>query len=222
MDNNKFEKRILFAFKLGKKDFMESFFIEGLIYMNSVAYFKNLSKKGQGDKYEGAELIRKGLPVKYRDNIEKEKVFCMWHINNFTEPMGSGVQVNYYSDTMCEMSIDTRLYVDEFADGDYEDLRVVAIHNLKEFHSRLRNAYYRNNIKQYDMGEIRYYNLDKTTNITVDKYMKPNAFKHQNEIRYYVEDTNNAPLLVKIGSISDIASIHKVCLIKIKLPYSFV
>lgn len=219
MANNKFEKRILFAFKLGKKDYMESFFNEGLIYMNSVAFFKDLAKKGQGDKYEGAELIRMGLPVKYRDNIEKEKVYCMWHINNFTEPMGSGVQVNYYSDTMCEMSIDTRLYVDEFADGDFEDLRVVAIHNLKEFHARLINAYHRNKIKHYDMGEIRYYNLDETTNIEVDKYMKPNAFKHQNEIRYYVEDTNNVPLSLKIGNISDIASIHKVCLIKIKIPY---
>lgn len=219
MENNKSEKRILFAFKLGKKDFMESFFNEGLIFMNSVAYFKNLSKKGQGDKYEGAELIRMGLPVKYRDNIEKEKVYCMWHINNFTEPMGSGVRVNYYSDTMCEMSIDTRLYVDEFADGDFEALRVVAIHNLKEFHARLINAYHRNKIKHYDMGEIRYYNSDETTNIKVDKYMKPNAFKHQNEIRYYVEDTNNVPLCLKIGNISDIASIHKVCLIKIKIPY---
>ena len=68
------------------------------------------------------------------------------------------------------------------------------------------------------MGEIRFYNIDETTNITVDKYMKPNAFKHQNEIRYYVEDTNNAPLLVKIGSISAVASIHKVCMINIKLP----
>jgi len=72
------------------------------------------------------------------------------------------------------------------------------------------------------MGEIRFYNIDETTNITVDKYMKPNAFKHQNEIRYYVEDTNNAPLLVKIGSISAVASIHKVCMINIKLPYSFI
>lgn len=222
MDSNKFEKRILFAFKLGKNDYMESLFNEGLIYMNSVAFFRDLAKKGQGDKYEGAELIRAGQPIKYRNNIEKEKVYCMWHINNFTEPMGNGVHVNYYSDTMCEMSIDTRLYVDEFADGDFEDMRVVAIHNLKEFHSRLKNAFHRNKITHYDMGEIKYYNLDETTNITVGRYMKPNAFKHQNEIRYYVEDTNNDPLSLKIGNISDIASIHKVCLIRVNVPYFLV
>ncbi len=222
MDNNKFEKRILFAFKLGRKDYMESLFNEGLIYMNSVAFFRDLAKKGQGDKYEGAELIRAGQPIKYRNNIEKEKVYCMWHINNFTEPMGSGVYANYYSDTMCEMSIDTRSYVDEFADGCFEDLRVVAIHNLKEFHSRLRSAIHRNNIEHYEMGEIQYYNLDETTNITVGRYMKPNAFKHQNEIRYYVEDTNNDPLSLKIGNISDIASIHKVCLIRVNVPYFLV
>ena len=64
--------------------------------MNSVAFFRDLAKKGQGDKYEGAELIRAGQPIKYRNNIEKEKVYCMWHINNFTEPMGSGVYANYF------------------------------------------------------------------------------------------------------------------------------
>lgn len=52
--------------------------------------------------------------------------------------------------------------------------------------------------------------------------MKPNAFRHQNEIRYYVEDTNKNPLSLKIGSISDIASIHKVCLIRVNVPYFLV
>ena len=216
------EKRVLLAFKLGKTKYLEPLISNGLIYMNSVKHFRDLAKTGQGDPYEGAKIIIDGKPVEYRDGIDKEKVFCMWHINNFTEPQGKGVTVDYYSDTMCEISIDTRKYVDDFADGCMDDLSVVVFYNMKEFHRRLKLALQRNNFQHYDMGVMNYYNVNEKPRIEVDKYMKPDHLIHQNEIRYYVYDNNSNPLRLTLGDLNDIAKISKVGLFKVKLPYSFV
>ena len=220
MGNTQIEKRVLFAFKLGEKEYMESLINDGIVYMNSVLHFRDSASDGRKDPFEGVSVVKNGVPVEYRDNIDKEKVFCMWHINNFTEPMGNGVSVDYYSDSMCEITVDTREYVNEFAGGNSDNLRVVAIHNMKEFHKRLREAFRRNSISRYDMGEIKYYNPNESSVINVSKYMKPDTLRHQNEIRYYAYSSDSKPLKIKIGNMSDIAIIQKVCEIKIQLPYS--
>lgn len=222
METNNFEKRVLFAFKLGKTKYLEPLINDGLIYMNSVKYFRDLAKIGQGDPFEGAKVIIDGKPVEFRDGIDKEKVFCMWHINNYTEPQGKGVMVDYCSDKMCEISIDTRDYVDEFADGCIDDLSVVVFLNMKEFHRRLRMALQNNNIYHYDVGVIKYYSTNEKHRIEVDNYMKPYTLIHQNEIRYYVYDNNSNPLQLKIGGMGDIAKIFKVGLIKVQVPYEIV
>lgn len=221
MKDDVFEKRILFAFKLGEKKYMESLINDGVIYMNSVLHFRDSAQDGRKDPFEGASIVKNGVPVEYRDNIDKEKVFCMWHINNFTEPMGNGVSVDYRSASMCDITVDTREYVNEFAGGNSDNLRVVAIHNMKEFHKRLREAFRRNSISRYDMGEIKYFNPNESSVINVSKYMKPDTLRHQNEIRYYAYSSDSKPLTIKIGNMSDIAIIQKVCEIKIKLPYTF-
>ncbi len=220
MGNTQIERRVLFAFKLGEKEYMESLINDGVVYMNSVLHFRDSAQDGRKDSFEGASIVKNGVPVEYRDNIDKEKVFCMWHINNFTEPMGNGVSVDYRSDSMCEITVDTREYVNEFAGGNSDNLRVVAIHNMKEFHKRLREAFRRNNINRYDMGEINYYNPNKSPVISVSKYMKPDTLRHQNEIRYYAYNDNDKPLQISIGNMNDIATIQKVCQIKIQLPYT--
>lgn len=220
MGNTQIERRVLFAFKLGEKEYMESFINDGVVYMNSVLYFRERAQKGRKDPFEGASIVKNGVPVEYRDNIDKEKVFCMWHINNFTEPMGNGVHVNYISESMCEITVDMREYIDEFANGNKDDLRVVAILNMKEFHKRLREAFRRNSICRYDMGEIKYFDPKASPIINVNKYMKPNTLRHQNEIRYYAYNSDNKPLIIKIGNMSDIATIKKVRQIRIQLPYT--
>ena len=146
----------------------------------------------------------------------------MWHINNFTEPQGKGVVVDYLSDTLCEISIDTREYVDDFANGCMDDLSIVVISNMKEFHRRLRIALQNNHMYHYDMGVVKYYNVKERHRIEIDNYMKPDTLIHQNEIRYYVYDNNSEPLKIKLGDINDIAKIFKVGLIKVQLPYEIV
>ena len=84
MEDNNFEKRVLIAFRLGEFKHLEPFINEGLVYMNSVKFFRDLAQQGRGDIYEGAKVIIDGKPVEYRSGIEKEKVFCMWHLNNFS------------------------------------------------------------------------------------------------------------------------------------------
>ncbi len=222
MEANNFEKRVLLAFKLGKTNFLEPLINDGLIYMNSVKHFRDLAKFGQGDPFEGAKVIINGKPMEFRNDIDKEKVFCMWHINNFTEPQGKGVTIDYYSDTMCEISIDTREYVDDFTDGCMNDLSVVVFYNMKEFHRRLKLALRRNNLQHYDMGVMNYYNVNEKPCMVVDNYMKPDNLIHQNEIRYYVYDKNSDPLRLTLGDLNDIAKISKVGLFKVQLPYSLI
>ena len=221
VENDAIEKQVLIAFKLGKTEFMESFHKRGLIYMNSVEYFRDLPNLGQGDIFEGAKIVRNGKPLEYRDTIAFEKVFCMWHINNFSLPQGKGVSLKPLSDSICEVTIDTMEYV-EFSQGKPEELSVVIVHNLKEFHNRLRNKLNENYTGKYYSNAVSYYNPLEKSEVFPNVFMKPETLQYQNELRYLVKDNKEGPLKIEIGSIEDIAVIHPVSVIQIKFDYKLI
>jgi hypothetical protein len=68
--------------KLGPKEYMERLLNYGEVYMNSVSYYKNNKNPEIGDIFEGAEVVQGGKIVKDRDEFEKEKLYCMWHLND--------------------------------------------------------------------------------------------------------------------------------------------
>lgn len=221
MKKNTYDKQVLVAFKLGKTEFMDGFIKRGLIYMNSVEYFRDAPNQGQGDVFEGAKVVKNGIPVEYRDSIKFEKLFCVWHINDFSMPQGKGVSLKIVDDSSCEITIDTREYL-EFSQGDPEDFSVVIIHNLKEFHKRFRNKLNENYSGKYYSDAVSYYDPFDKNEVYPTVFMKPQTLSYQNELRYLVKDNKEGPLKIEIGNIEDIAKIFSVSEIKIKFEYKMI
>lgn len=221
MDNTALDKQVFVAFKLGETKYMESLFKKGLIYMNSVQYFRDSLYKGQGDNFEGAKIVRNGKPVEYRNTIPFEKIYCLWHINNISLPQGKGVSFEKLNEDTCEITINTMEYI-EFSHGKPEDLSVVVIHNLKEFHNRLRNKLNEKYKGKFCSNAVNYYDPDEKNEIFPDVFMKPKTLQYQNELRYLVIDDRKEPLQIEIGNMEDIAKLFPICEIKIKLNYSII
>lgn len=216
-----YSKQVLVAFKLGETKYMESLFREGLIYMNSVKYFRDSLYDGQGDKYEGAKIVRNGKPIEYRDTIPFEKIFCLWHINNISLPQGKGVSLELLNEDTCEVTIDTMEFT-EFSHGVPEDLSVVIIHNLKEFHNRLRDKLNEKFRGKYCSNAVKYYDPYEENEMLLDAFMKPKTLQYQNELRYLVMDDREEPLQIEIGNMEDIAKLFPISEIKIKLNYNII
>ena len=68
--------------KIGKKDHMQLLLNEGEVYMNSTEFFRTNKNEEIGDEYEGAMCIKNGKVGESRENLDFEKLYCMWHINN--------------------------------------------------------------------------------------------------------------------------------------------
>lgn len=211
-------RNVLVAFKLGKSEFMKSFIEKGLIYMNSIEFFKDFNSQGQGDVFEGAKIIRNGKPIEYRSSIAYEKIFCLWHINNVILPQGPGIQIEIIDNELCRVRLDTMEYK-EFSDGDPKNLSVVVIKNMKEFNRRLKNKLEENHHGNYQSDMITYYDTTGKTEIQPSIFMKPIRYKYQNELRYWVLDNKVEPLQIEIGSIEDIAQIFGIGVFNIECNY---
>lgn len=84
----------------------------------------------------------------------------------------------------------------------------VVIFNPKEFLSRI-DAAIKNLNKTYSWNLVKYYDED-SHNGDLDVFHKPLKYKHQNEFRIFVNNAENEPLILKIGSIEDISEIFEI------------
>lgn len=211
---DKKDTQAYYLIKIGLEEHMNQFHKKGVVYMNSVAYFRDCSNSEQGDSFEGAQIVKDGKVVSLRENYSFEKIFCMWHLNS-SDPMKSAKSVTENNDK-AEALYDFRDYAG-FSDN-IDNLRMVVIQNIKEFHNRFRRSlnakgYY----GKYSYSHVTYYNPYEKKEIEVDAFMKPITFEKQNEIRYWVLDNNEKPLVVELGDISDIAKIFPLnSIVKVK------
>lgn len=203
---NKTDVKAYFLMKIGKKEHMEQFLNNGVVYMNSVSFFRDCTNNEQGDFFEGAQKIKNGKVISWRRSFSFEKIFCMWHLNNIS-PLNTAESIIRNNYNEIKASYDLRKY-GGFAD-DKNVLRVVIIHNVKEFHNRLRDRLDAMGFHgKYASSHVSYYDPFVSNDIEVNAFMKPCNFSKQNEIRYWVFDNNEKPLIVELGDISDIAQMH--------------
>lgn len=201
---NNCKTKAYFLIKIGKEEFMNRLLNEGLIYMNSVSYFRNNNNPEQGDALEGALIIQNGVEIRSRESFEKEKIYCMWHLNDLNPTKGALVE--FISDSEVKLSFDFRKYLNFGIPKD--NLKMVIITNVVEFHKRVRKALNKMGYKgRYYSKNIEYFNPNSSEPIYVNAFMKPDTYSEQNEIRYLVYDIDEKPLKFKIGNLNDIASI---------------
>lgn len=193
MANN--NDKCLILFKMGSKEHMEDLLYNGTIYMNSTEFFKNEDKNSEiGDKFEGVCSINNGNRA-YRRDLDYEKLYCMWHINNInsipTEILHE--DITYDDEThWATVKIDFKKY-DNFTKVENDNskeikLYIVIIKDIKEFNKRiikkcneLRLVMNRNKVTYYDESK-------DCSNIT--PFMKRIKYSKQLEMRYLINHKN--------------------------------
>ena len=196
--------------KIGKKDHMQSLLNDGKVYMNSTEFFRTNENEEIGDEYEGAMCIKNGKVGDFRENLDFEKLFCMWHINNINPVHDSLIhRIEYDKESdSTRMTIDLRK-LSKFTPN--EASYAVVINNVREFTKRFKLACEKNKLQYHGNKVVKYYDPDKISEEKIlTPFWKRNSYDKQQEIRYFIEKADKEPLELYLGSLNDIATIINV------------
>ncbi len=189
------DAKVFSLIKMGTRKYMENLFYKGEIYMNTIDFYKNNENSEIGDIYEGVDLIRDGIIVNYKDNLDKQKLYCMWHINNVT-PCETA---NCYHD------LDSGKVIQDINLNVYRNFggSAVIIQNVKEFYRRIDLELSKLGLLQKNQI-VTYYDEKTLQEKKISPFMKRKKYNHQNEIRFLVNSGKSEPLIINIGSLDKI------------------
>lgn len=196
--------------KIGKKDHMQLLLNEGEVYMNSTEFFRTNKNEEIGDEYEGAMCIKNGKVGESRENLDFEKLYCMWHINNINPVHDSLIhRIEYDKESdSTRMTIDLRK-LSNFTPN--EESYAVVINNVREFNRRFKLACEKNKLQYHGNKVVKYYDPEKISEETIlTPFWKRNSYDKQQEIRYFIEIANKEALKLYLGPLNDIATIINV------------
>lgn len=187
--------------KFGKQEHIEQFVHEGLIYMNSLSYFKAMENDMvRMDKHEGADYSIQADGAKLRMEVNGEKVY----VGTVRGPIVSSNNDDSITNVFCmyafpkstlEKSIDPR----NFAFGD----TFVLLEDGDEFLRRVHAMAKKENM-DLKQGLVEY--VDKATySGPMGIYRKFSNFEYQREFRFSVITGKKAPFCFRIGDITDIS-----------------
>ena len=203
--------------KIGRKEHMERLLKNGEVYMNSTKFFRDYENSEIGDTYEGALYIKDGRVSEYRDNLNSEKLFCLWHYNNLVPLNESIIHSEQYDDITgkARIGIDLRKLCG-FTPG--EDPYMVVIKSPEEFEKRFRKACKRAKAEYRESNIVWYYNeFSVNPNIRLSPFFKREKYIKQHEFRFLAIKNTATPLILKLGSLEDIADIYNVNEMKLTL-----
>lgn len=190
--------------KFGSEENIKDLYENGTIYLNTVQYFKELEKDtARGDIYEGASRIVNSLPgtLKISESDEEFPYEKVHYTEHYTEMFG-----NIYS-LYC---ISSHGFPDPFKFKIDKRITQFGTHALAIFD----NQYFFNRIKECLINEgyqfrhsfVEYYDKDKVSkNLTV--FEKPLEYEYQKEFRFFVENNEQKPIVLKIGSLQKYSKI---------------
>jgi hypothetical protein len=195
--------KVLALFKFGKREHIEQFVYDGLIYMNSASYFRSLEKDTvRKDKHENASHSLQADGATLR--VEKDGKWI--DIGTIKGPIvssdGSDRDTNVFCmyafrESASKSLIDPRNF--EFGDT-YAILK-----DADEFLRRVRETAKTENIV-LKLGLVEY--VDRTTyNGKIGVFRKFSEFAYQSEFRLAVVTGKEMPFSFRIGDISDISMI---------------
>lgn len=196
--------------KIGRKEHMERLLKNGEVYMNSTKFFRDHKNAEIGDTYEGALYIENGRVAKYRKKISKEKLYCMWNINSLLPLHQDIVHSIVYDETTGKRTVNLDFReLSGFTPG--EDTYMVVIRDVKEFNERFYRACKKAKADFVKHSVVTYY--DEYTinpNKRLSPFHKRKRYEKQQEIRYLAYKDTNKALILKLGSLEDIAGIYNV------------
>ena len=184
---------------------------QGLVYCNTVNYFKDLEgDEMRGDEFETATVIgtRKDLILEIwpvDKSAAKTRIATSKIVHHRTSPFGNLYCM--YSLNMSKFSEGEKFYIDDRMKKDSEAFLIIK--DVPSFLERLHTAvdkkklYWEHHMVEYlDFSD--YYG-ERTF------FQKDKMFKYQNEFRLFIQNDRFDVIQVELGDISDIS---------IKLPTS--
>lgn len=204
------EKSFLLAKIFENKEYMQDF-LNGKIYMNSIAYFKVRENNNNTARHDSNESLSCYLQPKF---ISLELNGHEFNMNNFRD----AIKIYHYSNNskniFCMWSVSTdndilrgEIHIDEQNKEFGEHL--VVITSAKAFLERIKSAI--ENIKlNSQMGLVNYY--DRSTHKIFEEaeiaFNKLSNFSYQQEYRIAIDiNTNNEPYILDIGDLKDISMV---------------
>lgn len=190
--------------KFGNEVHLTDLYDHGTIFMNPIQHFRQFEDAElRGDKYEGISEIKNYPPGTFEIqalnfkgnylNIHLKKsldevwgnIYSLYCVSSFTFP------------NPLEFAIDKR--VTGFG------THCLMVKDNKAFLDRIEKALKKKKLNYYH-GFVSYYDRFKV-NSKISLFEKPLEFKYQNEFRFYVENDDIKPVVIKIGSLHDIAQL---------------
>lgn len=197
--------------KFGKKEFMKDLYENGTIFCNPIVEFSRSSDGGRNDEDETTTRIEdlSGKVIQFsRDSSFKGsfyihcKTVCYKESN---EDMRGNIYCLYSLD-LENAPIGNVFSVDPKVPKELGDF-FVFIHNTKEFTKRVAQKLTQSKLRYYSK-RIEYKPLKSHTG-NKDIFTKDNVYSYQNEFRLYIDTGLNEAYPINIGSLKDIASIHR-------------
>lgn len=197
--------------KLGDQRHMQSLFEDGLLYMNTLEFYRSLESDGErSDPFEGAQRVRnwrggilkakspnsgvheeiakltKCRAVELNRNLQNLNVFCSYYLKSKLPLHSLGEAI----------PLQTKQGFGEYA---------VVIIDSAEFVTRVKMAALDKGYRHF-RGVVRYEDFSQES-IEVGPFVKSDVYSHQSELRIAVSTGKNnaSPIELKIGSLRDIA-----------------
>jgi hypothetical protein len=190
--------------KIGKEEHIDLLQRRGLIYCNTVDYFRTIeeNEKGRKDTREGSNSSLKADDLKLffdKDRTRKIPInITKAHLNTYNPD-------DLKTHLFC-------LYIirsEHVTDKPFIDVKnlnfgntALLITDTEKFLHRFKKGAGKN--IAYTCGFVRYYDEDVNHyNLTI--YHKPLFFQYQSEYRYHIKNKSDSPLQFEIGSLEDIS-----------------
>ena len=196
--------------KFGSEADINDLYENGTIYMNPIDRFRKIEDEElRGDKYEGVNRIWNLPSGEFEIPSIKRKVkYISMHLKeNYKNVLG-----NIYS-IYCISSYGFPSPNDFLIDKKVERFgsHFLMVKDNQRFLQLIEDKLNLLGLK-FDHDFVRYYDK-KSINGQITLFQKPNEFEYQKEFRIYVDSALLTPLVFKIGSLKNIAEVHKTELI---------
>ncbi len=207
-------ERITHLIKFGDEEHMRALYEKGTVYMNTIEYFRVLEEEGfnRGDSYEATNLIVNitDAEVFILDDNDKEQLLgtaSHMHFRKFREQVKGNLYCMYAVHPGIMENGTFSVNKDIISFGSHCVVINKGCH--EEFCKRVFDALLDAGFNSSSARLVTYYDHEKGLLTSIDMFMKRIGYRFQNEFRIYVNNDNDSPITLQIGSLHDIASIHE-------------
>lgn len=187
--------------KIGKVEHMLPLFKQGLVYMNTLQYFRNLENDGnvRADPDEGASFVAQ----------TSKMIIGGMEINNPGPLVFSNQQMNN-GYVFCMIGVDSEEDLKQAIEDNIQDMgdACVLIHNTVEFVNRCATVMRAKNI-DLQWGRVLYYGKNEGS-YYLNPWLKEKKYAKQSEFRLYFKMKETEPQKFFLNSIEDIAEACKI------------